>query len=154
MQVKWIAIGLMGVVVAITPSAMNAATRHPVYQRARNSLRLAQFLMRIPEQPEIVKNLLAADAELELAVAEIDKAAILDHRNLADAPPLFENPDRRHRFAKIVALLRSARADMSKEEDNEAARAHRDEAGKHIDSALEHIHRAAIDLHWEKELRF
>jgi len=115
---------------------------------------LAQFLMRIPEQPEIVKNLLAADAELELAVAEIDKAAILDHRNLADAPPLDENPDRRHRYERIVGLLRSARTDMTREEDNVPARANRDAAAKHIDAAIESLHRVAIVLHWEKELRF
>jgi hypothetical protein len=153
-SVKWIAIGLIGAIFAITPSAMHAAIRHPLYQRARNGLRLAQFLMRVPEQPEIVKNLTAADAELELAVAEIDKAAILDHRNLADAPPLDENPDRRHRYERIVGLLRAARTDMTREEDNAQAVGNRDAARKHIDAALENLHRVAIELHWEKELRF
>ncbi len=97
---RWIALSLIGVLAALTPSPVDAANRHPAYQRARNDLRLAQFLMRVPEEPNIVKNLMAADAELELAVAEIDKAAILNHKNLMDAPPLLENPDRRHRFEK------------------------------------------------------
>jgi hypothetical protein len=151
---KWIALSLIGLLAAVTPAFVSAAEHHPVYQRARNDLRLAQFLMRIPEEPNVAKNLAAADSEVELAVAEVDKAAIVDHRNLLDAPALDINPDRRHRFEKIVALLRSARADMSRQEDNDRARANRDAAGHHIDAALEHLHHAAIELHWEKELRF
>jgi hypothetical protein len=151
---KWIALSLMGVLVAMTPAAVNAANRHPAYQKARNDLRLAQFLMRVPEEPNVVKNLLAADAELELAVADIDKAAILDHKNLLDAPPLQENPDRRHRYERVASLLRSARTEMSHAEDNDRAVANRDQAGKHIDAALESVHKIAIELHWEKELRF
>ena len=151
---KWIALSLMGVLVAMTPSTVDAANRHPGYQKARNDLRLAQFLMRVPEDPGVVKNLQAADAELELAVADIDKAAILDHRNLLDAPPLQENPDRRHRFERIASLLRSGRTEMTRTEDNDRAIANRDQAAKHIDAALESIHKVAVELHWEKELRF
>jgi hypothetical protein len=144
----------MGVLAVLTPSSVDAANRHPAYQKARNDLRLAQFLMRVPEEPNVVKNLLAADAELELAVADIDKAAILDHKNLLDAPPLQENPDRRRRFERVASLLRSGRTEMSHTEDNDRAVPNRDQAGKHIDAALENIHKIAIELHWEKELRF
>jgi hypothetical protein len=151
---KWIAAGLLSLMAAVAPVAINAANRHPVYQRSRNDLRLAQFLMRVPEDPTLMKNLSAADAELALAVAEIDKAAILDHRNLLDAPPLDQNPDRLHRFEKIVSLMRSARTDMTRQEDNEKARVNRDAAGHHIDLALEDMHKVAADMHWEKELHF
>jgi hypothetical protein len=151
---KWIALSLLGVLAAMTPTPADAANRHPAYQRARNDIRLAQFLMRVPEEANVVKNLLAADAELELAVADIDKAAILDHKNLLDAPPLQENPDRRRRFERVASLLRSARTEMTKAEDNDRAMGNRDQAAKHIDGALEHIHKLAIELHWEKELRF
>ncbi len=43
---------------------------------------------------------------------------------------------------------------MSHTEDNERAVANRDLAAKHIDAALEDIHKVATELHWEKELRF
>jgi hypothetical protein len=63
-------------------------------------------------------------------------------------------PDRRRRFGRIVELLRSARADLGREEDNGRARGWRDAAYRHIDEALEHMHRAAVDLHWDHEFGF
>jgi hypothetical protein len=53
-----------------------------------------------------------------------------------------------------VALLRSARHDIEHEEDNPAAIGWRDAAFRHIDAALDHMHRAARDLQWDHELGF
>ena len=62
--------------------------------------------------------------------------------------------DRPGRFRKVVALLRSARNDISLEEDNPAAAGWRDVAYRHIDAALDHVHRAAVDLRIDQELGF
>ncbi len=53
-----------------------------------------------------------------------------------------------------MALLRSARADLAREEDNGRARGWRDNTYRHIDAALEHVHRAAIDLRRDREPGF
>jgi hypothetical protein len=125
--------------------------RHPAYLHARSDLRASQFLMRVREEPNVARNLMQADREVEAAIHEIDRAAILDRKDLDDHPRVDTGLDRHHRFERMVALLRSARADLGREEDNGRARGWRDAAYMHIDAALEHLHRASRDLHWDRE---
>jgi hypothetical protein len=107
--------------------------------------------MRVREEPNVARNLMQADREVEAAIHEIDRAAILDRKDLDDHPRVDTGLDRHHRFERMVALLRSARADLGREEDNGRARGWRDAAYMHIDAALEHLHRASRDLHWDRE---
>ena len=146
MKLRIIALGLIGLISAF------AQGRHPAYLHARTDLRTSQFLMRVREEPNVTRNLREADREIEAAIQEIDRAAILDHKDLEDHPRIDTSLDRRGRFQKMVALMRSARADLGREEDNGRARGWRDAAYGHIDAALEHVHRAARDLHWDREL--
>jgi hypothetical protein len=156
MTLRTITVGLIGLLASIAPSALNADApgRHPAYLHARTDLRTAQFFMRVHEEPNVARNLVAAEREVEAAIAEIDRASVLDHKDLIDRPPIDSRLERRGRFEKIVALLRSARGDLAREEDNGRARGWRDEAYRHIDAALAHVHRAAVDLHWDRELGF
>jgi hypothetical protein len=91
---------------------------------------------------------------VEAAIREIDRAAVIDRKDLDDHPPVDLHMDRLGRFRKTVELLRTARADLAREEDNGRARGWRDAAYLHIDQALEHVHKAAIELHWDHELGF
>jgi len=125
--------------------------RHPAYLHARSDLRAAQFLLRVREEPNVTRHLVEADHEAEAAIHEIDQAAVLDHKDLNDHPHVDMNFDRLGRFRRTVELLREARADLGREEDNGRARGWRDAAYRHIDGALEHIHKAAVDLHWDHE---
>jgi hypothetical protein len=152
MKLKILAVGLMGLISAIAPGALDAQGRHPAYLRARTDLRTAQFLMRVREEPNVTRNLREADREVEAAIHEIDNAAMLDHKDLEDHPHIDTSLQLRGRFEKMIALLRSARADLGREEENGRARGWRDAAYGHIDQALEHIHKAARDLHWDREL--
>jgi hypothetical protein len=147
---------MIGIAAAFAPAALNADTpgQHPAYLHARSDLRAAQFLLRVREEPNVTRNLREADREVEAAVMEVDRAAYLDHKDLEDHPHVDTNLDRRHRFQRIVELLRSARGDLGREEDNGRARGWRDEAYRHIDAALEHMHRAAVDQHWDHEFGF
>ena len=157
MNLRTLPLILIGLASVLTPFAAGADTpgRHPAYLHARSDLRAAQFLLRVQEEEGGVRRRLAeADHEVEAAIGEIDRAALIDRNDLQDHPPVDRNLDRRGRFARIVELLRSARADLGREEDNGRARGWRDAAYRHIDQALEHMHRTAIDLHWERELRF
>ncbi len=156
MKLRTFALSAIGLIVAIVPTAVNADTpgRHPAYLHARSDLRAAQFLLRVREEPNVTRRLIEADHEVEAAIGEIDRAAVLDRKDLEDHPRIDTNLERRDRFRRIVELLRSARADLGREEDNGRARGWRDAAYRHIDEALEHMHRASVDMHWDHEFGF
>src|ERR1700691_48854 len=109
MKLRILALSLVGLAAAIVPAAMNADTpgRHPAYLRARSDLRRAQILMRVREEPNVTRRLVEADREAEEAIHEIDRAAVIDQKDLEDHLHVDAFPDRRHRFGRIVELLRS-----------------------------------------------
>jgi hypothetical protein len=144
------------IVATLIPSAGIADTpgRHPAYLRARSDLRSAQFLMRVREEPNVARNLNRAAEEVEGAIREIDRASVLDVKDLDDHPRIDTNLPRNGRLRKIVDLLRSSRRDLGREEDNGRARGWRDAAYQHVDAALEHVRRAAVDLRIDHDLGF
>jgi hypothetical protein len=156
MKLRTLALGLIGLAAAIAPAVVNADMpgRHPAYLHARGNLRAAQFLLRVREEPNVTRQFIEADRQAEAAIHEIDQAAVIDHKDIDEHPPVDLRLERRDRFRKIVELLRTARADLGREEDNGRARGWRDAAYQHIDQALEHMHRASVDLHWDHELGF
>jgi hypothetical protein len=133
---------------------MQAQGRHPRYLRARTDLRTAQFLARVREEPNVTRHLEGAAGEIEAAIRELDRAAVLDAKDLEDHPRIDANLARRDRFRKIVDLLRSARADIEHEEDNPRAREWRNAAFRHIDEALNNVRRAAMEARLDHELGF
>jgi hypothetical protein len=156
MKLQTLALALIGMAATIAPSVLNADTpgSHPAYLRARSNLRAAQFLLRIREESSVRRHMVEADREVGAAIREIDRAAVIDRKDIDDHPPVDERMDRLGRFRKTVELLRTARADLAREEDSGRARVWRNVAYLHIDQALEHIHKASIDLHWDRELGF
>jgi hypothetical protein len=153
MQLKYFAAIIVSLGSIAMPAAMNADTpgRHPAYLHARSDLRVSQYLMRVREEPNVTRNMAEASREVEAAIHELDRAALLDRKDMDDRPRVDTSLNRHDRFGKIVELLRSARADLGREEDNGRARGWRDAAYQHIDAALEHVHRATRDLHWDRE---
>src|SRR3984885_14883802 len=143
---------LTAAVVLLAPVATHAQGRHPRYLHARTDLRTAQLLARVREEPNVTRNLEAAAREIESAIGEIDRASVLDRKDLVERPPIDANLARKDRFRKIVDLLRSARTDIEGEEDNPRAREWRAVAFKHIDEALNAVHRAATDAKIDHEL--
>jgi hypothetical protein len=156
MKINTLAVSLLALIAAFTPAAVNADTpgRHPAYLRARSDLRRAQFLLRVREEPNVRRHLIEADHQLENAIGEIDRAALIDRKDIDDHPRVDANLERRGRFRRIVELMRSARADLGREEDSGRAAGWRDAAFRNIDEALEQMHRAAVTLRWDRELGF
>lgn len=154
MNLKTSALTLMAAAALFAPAGLYAQGRHPRYLRARTDLRRAQLFARVREEPNVSRNLEAAAREMEAAIKEIDNAAVLDRKDLMDRPPIDARLARKDRFRKIVDLLRSARADIEHEEDNPNARGWRDAAFRHIDEALNSVHRAATDAKLDRELGF
>src|ERR1700733_3214034 len=136
---------LTAAVVLLAPVATHAQGRHPRYLHARTDLRTAQLFARVREEPNVTRNLEAAAVEIEAAIKEIDRAAVIDRKDLVDKPPIDARLARKDRFRKIIDLLKSARADIEGEEDNPRAREWRTVAFKHIDEALNAVHRASVD---------
>jgi hypothetical protein len=148
-------ISLLGAIaMAILPSQSHADTpgRHPFYLHARTDLRAAQWISRGGEDPDVRRRLHQADEEIEAAIHEIDRAAIFDRKNLEDHPRIDERLDRNGRFRRMLELLQKSRSDIGREEDNPNAVGWRDLAYRHIDKAMEFVHRAARDLRIDREL--
>jgi hypothetical protein len=129
-----------------TAVTMNAQPHHPRYLHARTDLRTAQMLMRVHDEPNVMRHVDAVHAEIAAAVAEIDRAAVIDRKDWQDNPPIDAHLDRPGRFRESMKLLARARKDINEEEDNPRARQWRNAAFRHIDAAMEQLRKAARDL--------
>jgi hypothetical protein len=141
-------------VLALMPAVSQADTpgRHPFYLHARSDLRAAQWISRGSEDPNVTRRLHQADQEVEAAIHEIDRAAVIDHKDHDDHPPVDARLDRNGRFRRMMELLQKSRADIGREEDNPSAIGWRDLAYRHIDRAMEFVRRAARDLRIDRDL--
>lgn len=119
---------------------------HPRYLHARSDLRAAHILIGYHDEENVMRHANAVRREIEAAISEIDRAAVLDRRDIDDHPHVDTNLDRPGRFRKCFALLRSARKDIAEEEDNPNAIGWRNAAYRHIDNALDQLRRAAQAL--------
>jgi hypothetical protein len=142
----WISVAGAIAGVAILSAAAFGQGRHARYIHARSDLRAAQILLRIHDEPNVMRHVNAVHAEVEAAIGEIDRAAVMDRRDFEDRPRIDTNLDRPGRFRKVMALLASARRDIREEEDNPRAIGWRDAAFRHIDAAMEQMRRAAREL--------
>jgi hypothetical protein len=129
---------------ALAPFAA-AQPRHPAYLHARSDLRRAQALMRIPDEPNVNRDMAAAADYAERAIHELDAAAMWDRKDLDDHPPVDTRMGRGSRFREILRLLDSARRDIGREEDNPAARRWRDVAFQNIDNAMNLVRKGGYD---------
>lgn len=136
------------------PALLHADTpgRHPAYLHARSDLRMAQAMMRVHDDPDVMRRVHQADVEIDQAIHEMDVAAHFDHKDMDDHPPVDANLDRRGRFRNAMELLQKARADINREEDDPSAVGWRNLAFKHIDAAMNFVRRAARDLRMERDL--
>jgi hypothetical protein len=125
--------------------------RHPRYLHARSDLRVALSLLRVQEEPNVTRHLRVAEREVEDAIREVTRAAVIDRKDVDEHLRPDAHAGRLGRFQRIMALLRSARADISGEEDVAAARGWRNVAFRHIDTAMDFVRRAAREAHLDRE---
>jgi hypothetical protein len=128
--------------------------RHPHYLRARSDLRAAQWLSRVREEPNVMRNLKRCEQEIEAAIHELDVAAVIDRKDLDDHPRVDTQIERTGRFRRMMELLDNARRDIGQEEDNPSAIGWRNAAFRHIDEARNSLKRAAVDLRIDRELGY
>jgi hypothetical protein len=117
--------------------------KHPAYLHALTDLRDARWnLEHRPGDPAVREQEDIAVTEIDRAIGELKRAAVDDGKNLADRPhedARLDHPGRLHHAAE---LLRKARADIDREEDNPQAREFRNHASQHIGEALRATERA------------
>jgi hypothetical protein len=122
-------------------------SRHPAYLHALSDLRTARWMLEHrPGDAAVSAHESEAIAEIDHAIAEINRAAINDGKNLHDHPVADYPSDNRGRLHKAADLLRKVRTDTYREEDNPAARGLRDRAIGHVDAALHATERAIHDV--------
>lgn len=135
---------LLMALAALAPFAA-AQYRHPAYLHARSDLRRATLLMRVPEEPNVARDMNAAADFTERAIHELDIAARWDRKDLDEHPHIDTHLGRGGRFREILRLLDSARHDIEHEEDNPGAREWRNRAFRNIDDAMALIRKGGYD---------
>jgi hypothetical protein len=131
--------------IAFAPFAAQAQFRHPSYLRARSDLRRATLLKRIPDEPNVNRDMATAADFTERAIHELDDAERWDRRVIDDHPPIDTHLGRGSRFREILRLLDSARHDIEQEEDNPIAREWRNRAFRNIDDAMALVRKGGYD---------
>ena len=129
----------------LAPAGSWAQYRHPRYLHARSDLRRAQFLMRVPEEPNVMRDMQSAADLVERAIHELDAAAMFDRKDIDDHPSVDTHLGRGSRFREILRLLGSARKDISEEEDNPRAAQWRNRAFGLIDQAMGMVQKGGYD---------
>jgi hypothetical protein len=129
----------------LAPAGIRAQHRHPRYLHARGDLRRAVLLMRIPDEPNVNRDMQVASGLVERAIGELDAAAMFDRRDLDDHPPIDMRLGRGSRFREIQRLLASARQDIAQEEDNPRAAQWRNRAFGFIDQAMGMVQKGGYD---------
>jgi hypothetical protein len=129
----------------LAPFQLSAQGRHPRYIHARADLRRAFLLMRVPEEPNVMRDMQEASGMVERAIHELDIAAMFDRKDLDDNPPVDTHMGRGGRFREILRLLGSARNDIDQEEDNPRAREWRNRAFGFIDGAIARVRQGGYD---------
>jgi hypothetical protein len=147
MNIKSIAIGL--VFAGLLPFAAQADVpgRHPAYLHVLSDLRAARWdLENRPGDAAVNRQEDLALAEIDRAIDETKRAAMADGKNLGRRPPDDARMNRGGRLRRALGLLRSARNDAAREEDNPQVRMLRNRIVDHIDAAMRFTERAIHDV--------
>ena len=115
---------------------------HPRYLHARSDLRRADTLLNAPGSYNVIREMWLADNQIDAAIAEIDRASVLDRKDLDDHPTVDTSLNRTNRLHRVEQLLQSAQHDLSQAEDNRHAARWRNRAEYHIREAVRLIDRA------------
>lgn len=118
---------------------------HPHYLHALSDLRLARAFLEHPAERNVMRNQDDAIGEIDMAIREIKRAAIDDHKDLADHVPIDARLDHRGRLQKVMSLLDSVERDLRFEEDDQFALGWRALARHHVAEAHRFSGRALED---------
>jgi hypothetical protein len=127
------------------PFGVWAQNRHPSYLHARSDLRRAVLLMRLPEAPNVMRDMDAASGLVERAIHELDLAAMFDRRDIDDHPSIDTRMGRGGRFREVLRLIDSAHNDIAQEENNRRAAEWRNRTFGYLDQAAAYVRKGGYD---------
>jgi hypothetical protein len=130
---------LMTACVAPPPRTVVAPSgpAHPAYLHALSDLRAARWLIEHrPGDWAQTNDEVEAVRQIDAAINDIKQAAIDDGKNINERPAADAHYDNHGRIHEALRLLRKARADVAREEDNAYAHGLRNRAVGHIDAAI------------------
>jgi tetratricopeptide (TPR) repeat protein len=133
------AIALSAPMLAETPG------RHPFYLHARSDLRMAERMMMVRDEPNVMRDLAAAADRVRQAIRLLDEAAVIDRKDVDDNPRLDTYPDRAGRFRAIMQMLEGAKRDLNQAEANLSAVGWRNAAVGKVNEAEGLVKQAARD---------
>jgi hypothetical protein len=137
------AIGILAIVLTTAIGQGRASAQkpgeHPHYLHARSDLRKAEQLLQLPDEGNVKQEEVVAMHQVQLAIAKIDRAAVLDQKDVDDHPKIDRSLRHFGKFKAIESLLQSAKRDILFEEDNPAARSWRRQANSYIDQAEKRV---------------
>ena len=118
--------------------------QHPHYIHALSDLRAAQWQVdhRRAEDGQIQEDELVASDETAAAIQAVRRAATADDKDMNFNPPPDSNLGYDGRLHATIDLLRKAREDVARPEDNPSARGPQRMAILHIDAAIHAAERA------------
>jgi len=141
---------VLGAAASLSPLMADTPGRHPAYIRARSDLRLAERIMAIQDEPNVMRDLRAAADRVNESIRLLDQAAVLDRKDIDDHPRVDSYPDRVGRFRAMVQLLEAAKRDLNQAEDNLSAVGWRNASLQKINEA-EGLVKTAARLDWRDD---
>jgi hypothetical protein len=141
------ALALAASFASLAASAADLPGKHPAYLHALTDLRAARWnLEHRPGDAAVSAQEDVAIVETDRAIGEARKAAMEDGKNIENHPQEDAALDRPGRLHHAMELLRKAKDDVAREEDNPEARDLRNRIVEHVDLAMEATKHAIHDV--------
>jgi hypothetical protein len=141
------ALALCASFASLSANAAELPGEHPAYLHALTDLRAARWnLEHRPGDAAVSAQEDVAIVETDRAIHEARTAAMEDGKNVEDHPAEDAHLDRPGRLHHAMELLRKAKDDVAREEDNPESRNLRNRIVEHVDLAMEATKRAIHDV--------
>jgi hypothetical protein len=141
------AFALAASLTALSACAADLPGKHPAYLHALTDLRAARWnLEHRPGNAAVSAQEDVAIVETDRAIHEAKVAALEDGKNIEAHPAEDAHLDRPGRLHHALELLRKAKDDVAREEDNPETRNLRNRIVEHVDLALEATKHAIHDV--------
>ncbi|QLE54596.1 hypothetical protein [Nostoc sp. TCL26-01] len=139
---------LLGLItISLIPKIALADTpgKHPFYLHARSDLRQAELLLQQADEPNVTRQEKSASNYVHQAIVEIDRASILDRKDVNNSPTIDTSLQHLNKFRSIYKLIRNAERDIHQEEDNHSVVWLRNSIQANIDQAKRYVESAASE---------
>lgn len=122
-----------------------APGNHPPYLHALTDMRDARWYLTHAPDGFMEERERHALADLDRAIDEVQRAAYYDGKDVYSHPREDAYPDARGRLRRVSTLLRKAREDVARPEDNLSVRELQLHAVEHLDNAIRYAESVMVD---------